>query len=163
MSNRLEFAKIENAITWLMTKSPGLSASSSVDGSIVLSDGTADLQGHTVILKKNVNLSNTNVDINVTTELDQFAVAAGLTKISAFAVKYESGTAGSYLTVKQPASNGVTNIFLAAGDGVKLAVGETHIFAFKTARAVTASTADIICNLVSTVTDAYYSLVVIGS
>lgn len=162
MTARLEFCKVTSIVEWLNTEAPGLSASSRVDGSLAYSDGTSDLQGHQVIFIPNTNLSNTNLDFNVTTLLNQLKTAAAMTKIAGYAVKYESGTAGSYLTVKQPASNGVANIFLASGDGIKLAVGESDIRAFKVSRAVTASTADIIFNLVSTVTDAYYTVVIWG-
>jgi len=163
---RLEFAKITAQMDALMsTSGTGGSQSlpASIGGTATYSNGTGDLQGTKIIQIYNTNLSNTNTDINVTTALDKAGVAAALAKVSAFAVKYESGTAGTYLTVKQPASNGVSNIFLAAGDGIKLAVGEWHVFPFQSNRAVVASTGDLLCNIVSTVTDAYYSVVVIGS
>ena len=165
-TEHLDFAKIQNTLNALMTTS-GTGGSQSlpanIGGTVTLSHGTGDLQGTKIIEIYNTNLSNTNTDINVTTALDKAGIAAGLTKISAYGIKYESGTAGSYLTFKQPASNGVPNIFLAAGDGMKLAVGEYDIRVFASARPVTASTADLIFNVISTVTDAYYSLVVIGS
>ena len=163
---RLEFAKITAQMDALMSTSGTggpQSLPASIGGTAAYSNGTGDLQGTKIIQVYNTNLSNTNTDINVTTALDKAGVAAALSKVSAFAVKYESGTAGTYLTVKQPASNGVANIFLAAGDGIKLAVGEWHVFPFQSSRAVVASTGDLLCNIVSTVTDAYYSIVVIGS
>lgn len=165
-TERLEFVKVAHQVDGLMTTSGSggpASFPASIGGPITYSNGTGDLQGTKIIHIYNTNLSNTNVDINVTTALAKDNVAAALAKVSGFAVKYESGTAGTYLTVKQPASNGVSGIFLAAGDGIKLGVGESHIFPFLTGRAVVASTGDILCNLVSTVTDAYYTVVVWGS
>jgi hypothetical protein len=165
-TERLEYAKLVMTLDALMTTSGSggpQSLPSSIGGTVTLANGTGDLQGTKIMQIYNTNLSNTNIDINVTSGLDKAGIAAALAKISAVAVKYESGTAGTYLTVKQPASNGVTNIFDSAGHGLKLAVGEWHIFPFVSARPVVASTGDIICNLVSTVTDAYYSVVIIGS
>ena len=166
MTTKLEFAKVENTLTSLMTVSGGAAGLSNyptrIGTPLAYADGTGDMQGRKVI-EKYANLSNTNIDINLTSELDKSGVAAALTRLSAFAVTYNAGTAGTYLTVKMHATAGVTGIFLAVGDGIKLAVGETHIFAFVNERTVTATTADILCNLVSTVTDAYYTVVAIGS
>ena len=163
---RIEFLKVQSQVDGLMTTSGTggtQSLPATIGGITTYSNGTGDLQGTKIVQIQNTNLSNTNTDINVTTALDKAGIAAALTKVSGFAVKYESGTAGSVLTVKQPASNGVAGIFLASGDGLKLAPGEWHVFNFVLARPVVASTGDILCNIVSTVTDAYYSLVAWGS
>lgn len=158
----LSSVQAELRLFGLSTKANGLDYRVYKDDRGVYVDGTGDLQGRTFLEKWNTNLSNTNIDINLTTDLDVYGVAAAMTKLALIYVKYESGTAGSYLTLKQPASNGVPNVFLAAGDGIKLAVGESILLPFKINRTVTPSTGDLL-NLVSTVTDAYFSYVILGS
>jgi hypothetical protein len=162
MSVELQSLRLSTSILGLSAKSTGLTYRCQKDDMHVYTDGTGDLQGRTFIEYDTRALANTNEDINLTTALDTYGVAAALTKLSFIWIKYEAGTAGSYLTIKQAASNGVTNIFVAAGDGVKLAVGEERLFAFTVGRTVVASTGDLL-NVVSTVADATYSFIAFGS
>ncbi len=162
MSQTLQTCTLRTSILAQSTATVGLSYRLQKDDQHIYSNGSGSLQGTKFVEYLNRALSNTNEDINFTTVLDTYGTAAAITNLSFIWIKYESGTAGSYLTIKQAAANGVTNIFLAAGDGIKLAVGEERLFPFVVGRTVVASTGDLL-NVVSSVTDAVYSFAALGS
>lgn len=160
--NTLQNLAVSQNVTGLVTWTSGATFPINFTDTTTFSDGTGNLQGHSVLSRKSRTLNATSEDINLTTDLDPSGAAPALTKLVFMRVKYDSGTAGSYLTVKQATSNGVPNVFLAAGDGVKLAVGEVFERAFIIARTVTASTGDLF-TVTSTVSDAVYTSTIVGS
>ena len=164
MSTTASNVKVSSLISGFSIKTPGLQFTlpDTLNATHTYNDGTSgNLKGQKFIYRASRALNNTNEDINFTTDLDSYGVAAAMTGLAWIWIRYTSGTAASYLTLKQPASNGVPNIFLAAGDGIKIAVGEERLIPFVIARTVTPSTGDLL-NVVSTVADAVYDFVAFG-
>lgn len=68
------------------------------------------------------------------------------------------------ITVKEPAANGVDDIFIAAGDGIILKPGDAHLFLFAVPRTVTGGTGDLLNVAETTTTDeAAYSITIFGN
>lgn len=93
-----------------------------------------------------LNATNEDIDVSGSTQTDFQGGALALSKIRLAFFKNRDSDTGDTLTVKQPASNGVPNLFIAAGDGVKIPPGGMLLYIAPAVDAptVTASTADLI-------------------
>ena len=144
MNTTLQNGLVKVSVTALITGATGVSNSVAKAYEMALASGTGSLQAKGAVAYYARALSTTNEDINFTTALDFQGTAFATAKIVAIIVKHVSGPSGGTLKVKQAASNGVANMFIAAGDGAVLPVGGVFTMTFPDGLPVVASTGDLI-------------------
>ena len=144
MNTTLQSGLVKVSVSSLITGAVGVSDNVAKAYEMALSNGTGSLQAKGALAYYARALSATNEDINFTTATDFQGTAFGTAKILALIVKHVSGPSGGTLKVKQAASNGVANMFIAAGDGAVIPVGGTFCMTFPDGLPVVASTGDLI-------------------
>ena len=145
MSTTLQFALVKTSVSALIGgTTPGVSAAINKAYEMALSNGTGSLQAKNALVYYGRSLNTTNEDINFTTATDFQGAALAATKILSIIAKHVSGPSGGTLKIKQAASNGVANMFIAAGDGAVLPVGGEFHMNFPDGLPVVASTGDLI-------------------
>ena len=145
MNTTLQFGLVKCSVTAMISGTPsGVAETVAKAYEMALSNGTGSLQAKGAVVYYARALSATNEDINFTTATDFQGVAFAATKILAIIAKHVSGPSGGTLKIKQAASNGVANMFIAAGDGAVLPVGGTFCMTFPDGLPVVASTGDLI-------------------
>lgn len=127
-------------------------------------DGTSTDQIGQVFNGAARSLNATNEDLDVNGGLTDFKGAAlDMTGVRLVYVENLDTDTGDTLTVKQPASNGVPGIFLAAGDGVTVQPGGLFLWVAPGVdkATVTASTGDLIN--VAAADNSTYNLILAGT
>lgn len=110
-------------------------------------DGTGTDQVGQVLYDASRTLAATNEDLDVVgSTLKAFGGNADMTGLKFLLIENTDTDTGDYLEVKQPASNGIPGIFLAAGDGMKVHPGGLMLWIAPgpDVATVTASTGDLI-------------------
>ena len=120
----------------------------SIDEQAQFVDGTGVNQIEQVFSADNRALNATNEDLDLagTSQTDFQGGALAMSKVRVAFFKNNDSDTGDTLTVKQPASNGVPNLFVASGDGIKIPPGGFLLYVAPgvDAPTVTASTGDLI-------------------
>lgn len=118
-----------------------------IDREYSFTDGSGNNQIEQVFLDESRPLNATNEDLDVYGTLTDFKGATlGMSKIRVAYFENLDEDSGDLLTVKQPAANGVPNLFTAASDGTKIQPGGLFLYIAPGADAptVTAATGDLI-------------------
>jgi len=125
-------------------------------------DGTGTDQVGQVFYDASRTLAATNEDLDVSgsTQKDAFGGALDMTGVKVIMVENLDTDTGDTVKVKQPASNGVPGIFLAAGDGLTVQPGGLFLWIAPgpDVATVTASTGDLI-NVETADTSSYRVLI----
>lgn len=155
------YVKIEIKSVVTNTAADGETATVNVVKEYTWTDGTGTDQVGQVLYDASRTLAATNEDLDVVgSTLKAFGGNADLTGVKLVLIENLDTDTGDYLEVKQPASNGVPGIFLAAGDGVKVHPGGLFLWIAPgpDVAAVTASTGDLI-NVAAADTSSYRMLI----
>lgn len=154
--------KVRVEITGKVTGSDGSQQLVNVVKEVYFTDGTSTDQVGQVWWDASRALNTTNEDLDVagSTITDWKTGALDMTKVRLVFIENLDTDTGDKLTVTQPASNGVPNIFAAASDGVIVHPGGFFLWCAPGADAanVTASTGDLI-NVAAADNSTYQALI----